>query len=396
MPPKSKKEKKTKKTKIKQTVKQSVRQSVIVKIGDTPKKKRTYTRKTKQAPVVKAPAPTQQSLQPTIYNAPVQPISRLDPNNQAAQASIQQFDKISQSLNETLQKLNNPNLLKRTIELEGEQGGLVPTERQTLPEQPEPPQVLQPAPTFLNRLRTTMESMVEEEPEQTPIRTYQPPSLFNQPTTQQPEVSQLSSGTITGTITPTAPNEMTEDEYNKILSEMKRMEKLQKSRGEQDNVRQPFKFTTTINNRPLLEEPDRSYKLPTTIKNRPLLEEPDISSGFQETSALQGAGSLVPTGQFNVAPPLIKAEGGAEEQLEGVDSIQLEGGAAQGGTTHGGLRVGSGALTKEQREINDLEFRVRYGLPDRKPQEKLITQKYMLDYEARIAKEAKQKAKSKK
>ena len=394
MPKKSKKTKEPKKAtkKIKQTVKQSVKQSVVIKIGDTSKKKRTYTRKTKQGPAVKAPAPERQStsLQPTIYQAPVQPISRLDPNNQAVQASIQQFDKMSQSLNETLQKLNNPNLLKRTIELEGEQGGLVPTERQTLPEQP--------APTFLNKLRTKMESMVEEEPEQTPIRTYQPPSLFNQPTTQQPEVSQLPSGTITGTITPTAPNEMTEDEYNKIVSEMKRMEKLQ---VQVPLPRQPKKIQQE--QQPLLEEPDKalneSIMKQKKIKKiqqeqQPLLEEPDISSGFQETSALQGAVSLVPTGQFNEAPSLIKAEGvGAEEQLVGLETIKLEGGAAEDETTR---IVTKGAPTTAQRESADLEFRVKYGLPERQLLwEKPYTQKQMKDYEARIEKEEKDIAKQK-
>ena len=391
MPKKSKKTKEPKKAtkKIKQTVKQSVKQSVVIKIGDTPKKKRKYTRK--QGPAVKAPAPERQStsLQPTIYQAPVQPISRLDPNNQAVQASIQQFDKMSQSLNETLQKLNNPNLLKRTIELEGEQGGLVPTERQTLPEQPEPPQV-------------------EEEPEQTPIRTYQPPSLFNQPTTQQPEVSPLLSGTITGTITPTAPNEITEDEYNKIVSEMNRMSKLQvqgststqfvtkKTRGgtrpgagrKQGSLGAP-KATQIVEGIVIEPQYDATTGIPTydliSSGEAQRLKLDPISANFQGTGQPVSfpvnlgpiAANFQGTGQANKIIPFIKkgggAGGGAEEQLEGLETIQLEGVVEELSSvskTKRGRKKGSTNKTPEEKEAQRKEAQEAQEAKEAKAQQK--------------------------
>ena len=142
MPPKKKKTKSKKRKEP--TQKQTVKQSVVVKIGDqTIKKKRTYT---------KRKAPQQQITQPIRRDLVLAPsgvqtitppqMNRLDPEIERLKASIQQFDGLSKSVNDMLQKVSRENLIRahqQVAENEGEKGTLPEVEQIIVEQRPEEP-----------------------------------------------------------------------------------------------------------------------------------------------------------------------------------------------------------------------------------------------------------------
>ena len=142
MPPKKKKTKSKKRKEP--TQKQTVKQSVVVKIGDqTVKKKRTYT---------KRKAPQQQITQPIRRDLVLAPsgvqtitppqMNRLDPEIERLKASVQQFDGLSKSVNDMLQKVSRENLIRaqqQVAENEGEKGTLPEVEQIIVEQREEEP-----------------------------------------------------------------------------------------------------------------------------------------------------------------------------------------------------------------------------------------------------------------
>ena len=142
MPPKKKKTKSKKRKEP--TQKQTVKQSVVVKIGDqTVKKKRTYT---------KRKAPQQQITQPIRRDLVLAPsgvqtitppqMNRLDPEIERLKSSVQQFDGLSKSVNDMLQKVSRENLIRaqqQVAENEGEKGTLPEVEQIIVEQREEEP-----------------------------------------------------------------------------------------------------------------------------------------------------------------------------------------------------------------------------------------------------------------
>ena len=285
MPPKKKptKKKLSKKIKQKQTVKQSVKQSIVIKIGDTAtKKKRTYTKRKPPAPRGSSGGGGGPTLQPSIYPS-VQPISRIDPNNNAMKDQIEQFDRISKKINDDLQRISRNNLidadrLRQTTaavrEEEGEQGSLVPSEVQ----QQSPDEI----PVSVERVSS---------PPDAP--TYYPPSLFNRPQTQQPSIngssynfddaSTISSLTVSGRETPiTRQDEMSSSSYNRLMQEMTRLQqeqdmtapiKLQQLLQQEQVMTQPIK---------LQEQQDISSDSSISTYEKERIKQKDILSTLQK------------------------------------------------------------------------------------------------------------------
>ena len=109
MPPKKKPKKKPKKDP--KAISQTVKQSVVIKIGDTAKK-RTYTKRAHITPKKDAPIGPINNPQPLLLQQRVEPVSRLDPSIEKLKMSANQFDDLSKQTNDLLQRISRTNLIQ--------------------------------------------------------------------------------------------------------------------------------------------------------------------------------------------------------------------------------------------------------------------------------------------
>ena len=111
MPPKKIKKPKKKPIKKDKTISQSVKQSVVIKIGDT-SKKRAYTRRAHIGSKKDAPIGPVNNPQPLLLQQRVEPVSRLDPSIEKLKMSANQFDDLSKQTNDLLQRISRTNLIQ--------------------------------------------------------------------------------------------------------------------------------------------------------------------------------------------------------------------------------------------------------------------------------------------